>query len=430
MMKVNYWVLYSLFGIAFTFAACVNDGKDLSLPTDLEEKTAELNIPADFGWIVTRGVTLEVNAPEESVLWVYADADCSESSLKAKLSVSPEQVTRVTVDIPTANNVLYLEYPISATETKVVKVDLAEVIPSSRAAKEETILPVGENMLYGMYHFEVGKDEKGLAVIINSGTLVFEDSWPDLGDYDFNDLVADYFIATHVSTGNEAQYQNERIDVSVTIRAIGGNLPSKLGLTFTGNIYGQLLQRHIADFEDVTQNGLTVKLADNDQGDVAPVFLIEGLKELKNGKDFYNTEEHNVQEAATVNFSIYTKKGGSAEASTGFTQASSVINQDLFLVTTRNREIHLRGYQPTSLYTAYTTDAATSKDIVMNPDMAYSTDKNLVWGMKVIKDFQFPLEKVDINKAYKGFKAWIESNGDDFYANWYKNPVTGQVATW
>ena len=50
--------------------------------------------------------------------------------------------------------------------------------------------------------------------------------------------------------------------------------------------------------------------------------------------------------------------------------------------------------------------------------------------MKVIKDFQFPLEKVDINKAYKGFKAWIESNGDDFYANWYKNPVTGQVATW
>lgn len=66
----------------------------------------------------------------------------------------------------------------------------------------------------------------------------------------------------------------------------------------------------------------------------------------------------------------------------------------------------------------------------MNPDMAYSTDKNLVWGMKVIKDFQFPLEKVDINKAYKGFKAWVESNGDDFYANWYKNPVTGQVATW
>lgn len=121
MMKVNYWVLYSLFGIAFTFTACVNDGKDLSLPTDLEEKTAELNIPADFGWIVTRGVTLEVNAPEESVLWVYADADCSESSLKAKLSVFPEQVTRVTVDIPTANNVLYLEYPISATETKVVK---------------------------------------------------------------------------------------------------------------------------------------------------------------------------------------------------------------------------------------------------------------------------------------------------------------------
>lgn len=430
MMKVNYWVLYSLFGAAFAFSACVNDDKDLSLPIDPEEKTADLNVPADFDWTVTRGVTLEVNAPEESVLWVYADADCSESSLKAKLFVSPGQVMRVTVDIPTANNVLYLKYPISATETKVVKVNLVEATPSSRAAKGESILPVGENMLYGMYHFEVGKDEKGLAVVINSGTLVFEDSWPDLGDYDFNDLVADYSVATHVSTGSEAQYQNERIDVSITIRAIGGNLPSKLGLTFVGNTYGQLLQRHIADFEDVTQNGLTVKLANSGQDDVTPVFLIEGLKELKNGENFYNTEEYNAREAATVNFSIYTKKGGSAEASAGFSQASSVINQDLFLVTTRNREIHLRGYQPTSLYTAYASDAATSKDIVMNSDIAYSTDKNLVWGMKVIKDFQFPLEKIDINKAYKGFKTWVESNGDDFYANWYKNPIAGQVATW
>ena len=124
--------------------------------------------------------------------------------------------------------------------------------------------------------------------------------------------------------------------------------------------------------------------------------------------------------------------GGNQESNKRFVQASYAYNQDFFLVTYSKREIHLRGYEATPLYSSYEVDAAKSKDAVMSTDKAYSTDKNFVWGMKVIHDFHFPLEKVDIRQAYAPYFAkWVESNGYD-YENWFKyymdNP--GLSASW
>ena len=124
--------------------------------------------------------------------------------------------------------------------------------------------------------------------------------------------------------------------------------------------------------------------------------------------------------------------GGSQESNKRFVQASNAYNQDFFLVTYSKREIHLRGYEATPLYSSYEVDAAKSKDAVMSPDKTYSTDKNFVWGMKVVSDFHFPLEKVDIRQAYApNFAKWVESNGTQL-DNWFKyvweNP--GTKASW
>ena len=367
---------------------------------------------------------------------IYTEAECSDKSLVAELPVGPENVIEGSVDVPTSIDYLYVKYPTGESTTAISKVKIQQKATAIRATDDnQGYLSIGTDQLLGMAAITIGSDEHQLRKYITSGNVIFEDSWPDFADYDFNDLVADYKITSYTAN-NERQYPYERIEVSVTIRAIGGSAPDKLGLRFLGDESGSLLQRHIGKYTglDKSVNGLTARLANPNQPDSAPIFYIEGLKQLKkNGSIYYNTEQQDDKNLTTINFGIYANEvGGSQESNKRFVQASNAYNQDFFLVTYSKREIHLRGYEATPLYSSYEVDAAKSKDAVMSPDKTYSTDKNFVWGMKVVSDFHFPLEKVDIRQAYApNFAKWVESNGTQL-DNWFKyvweNP--GTKASW
>lgn len=436
MATIKKWTLYSLMGVTILCAACVDNDKDYSEPDNSQRNTLDLDIPSDFTWNTSRTVKLEVTAPVASVVSIYTEAECSDKSLVAELPVGPENVVDGSVDVPASIEYLYVKYPTGESTTAISKVKIQKKDSAIRDRDfNGDYLSVGTDQLLGMAAITTGSDEHKLRKYVTSGSVIFEDSWPDLADYDFNDLVVGYTISSYTAN-NEEQYPYERIEVSVTIRAIGGSAPDKLGLRFLGDESGSLLQRHIGKYTglDKSVNGLTARLANPNQPDSAPIFYIEGLKQLKkNGSIYYNTEQQDDKNLTTITFGIYANEvGGSQESNKRFVQASYAYNQDFFLVTYSKREIHLRGYEATPLYSSYEVDAAKSKDAVMSTDKAYSTDKNFVWGMKVIHDFHFPLEKVDIRQAYAPYFAkWVESNGYD-YENWFKyymdNP--GLSASW
>lgn len=426
---IKNYMLYSVLGTAFTLTACVDNDKDISIPTDPTVKTVDLKVPADFPWSVTDRVKLEVNSPISSVISVYSDAKCADASLLATLPVKGGELTEMELDIPVACQTIYVKYPIGETTTAVSKVDV-KTMSATRAGGMRKV-SVTSDKLQGVYEStQGGTDEHGLIMVITSGTVLFEDNWPNLGDYDFNDLVADYRIETHFSPGDKEQYKYEHINVSVSIRAIGGHYPAKLGLQFLGTLHQKNIQRY-EGLNVTTAEGLKVKLANPNEMDKAPIFYIEGVNALKNkGEMFYNTQKQDAQTVATVSFSMYTSLENDYDASTAFVQAASAINQDFFLVTTAGREIHLRGYKPTALYTTYNEDVTVAKDAFMSSDNAYATDKNLVWGMKVVSGFQFPLEEKDIRKVYNpNFAKWVESDGNEA-TNWYEQPNAELVATW
>lgn len=435
MKLANKWTLHSLLGATLICAACVDSDKDFSQSSESEQTTLELKVPNDFPWSTTRSVNVKVDAPVTSIVSFYTEAGCPDESLVAEIPVSSGKVTEVEIDVPAYCKSIYVKYPTGESTTSEVEVKIQEETSNTRAINNLGNVNVGADKLLGMYEMSIGNDPQGLSIYVTSGSVVFEDNWPNLGDYDFNDLVADYRIETHISAGSDEQYPYERIEVSVTIRAIGGYLPEKLGLRFMGNKFGRLLQRYIGKYTglDKPVNGLTVKLANPNQPDSEPIFYIEGLKQLRNGADFYNTEKKDDANLTTVTFGMYADGlKNNLDASKGFSQAAYAVNQDFFLVTAGKREIHLRGYEPTAFYTSYAEEAASSRDAIMSSNMKYSTDKNFVWGMKVVKDFHFPLEKKDICQAYKPYFAqWVESNGgesDNWFKYWTKNP--GFTATW
>lgn len=424
MRKMN-CMMYLLLGATITLTSCVNDDKNLAQ----QEKTTGLNVPADFAWQTTRGVKLTFNeSPVDTRLSIYTDSSCNEESLVGALNITSGESNSITVDVPESAKELYVKYPTQEGSDNFT-VSLSGAKTRANNIINEYVCPLKD--VQGLYHYEGGSDDQRLGLYITSGTVVFEDNWPTLGDYDFNDLVADYRIESHISLGDQSgeQYKYERMEVSVTFRAVGGYHPDKLGLQFIGNDvkpFYRLRNRHIASIEglNVTTRGITVKRV-NDNAEDYPVFVFEGLSSLRNGKDYYNTEKVDDTDLVTVSFTMHFNLYKKREESIALTQAVSAFNQDFFLITNEGREIHLKGYEPSALYTKYNEDLKQA-NAEAEGSTYYCTDKNFVWGMKLLRNFSYPKEKTDISEAYPSFKNWVESNAEES-PEWYKSPVAGKV---
>jgi len=94
-------------------------------------------------------------------------------------------------------------------------------------------------------------------------------------------------------------------------------------------------------------------------------------------------------------------------------------NPFLFVNGQREVEVHLINHTPTNLadVSLFGTDADDS-----NPSEGryYKTSNNLPWGMNIVESLKYPVEKVEIIKAYNHFKEWAESSGQS-YPDWYKD---------
>lgn len=415
--------MYLLLGATLTLTSCIDDEKDHSQPG---EKTTDLQVPADFDWQTTRSVKLTfTGSPVDTRLSIYADASCSEDSQVAALNITKESKDSISVDVPNSAGELYVKYP---TEKDYNTFTLPLTDAHTRASQiEEFVIPLAD--VQGLYQFEASTDADKLSVYTTYGTLIFEDNWPALGDYDFNDLVANYKIESHISLGYAEQYKYERINVYVTFRAVGGYHPSKLGLQFLGmdnKPFSRLRNKHISSIDglDVTTKGITVKL-ENKGPEEFPIFVFEGLNSLRKGENYYNTEKVDDTDLVTVAFTLHFNLENRLGAASAVAQAALANNQDFFLITNEGREIHLKGYEPSALYKNYEDDL-NQANAEQPGNTTYCTDQNLVWAMKLPWAFSHPKEKMDIVEAYTNFKGWVESNGTN-HKNWYKSPAAGKV---
>lgn len=183
-----------------TLAACLvccygltscNDAKDLYQG---DTHTTDLVIPDGFEWNNFEDVTLSISAPVTSRVEVYTDESCSEENLIAGLYIIAGEDNSVELNIPATCKQLYVKYP-TASGKKVAGVGVAT---SSRAVTGTITLP-------DLSEYDGGDDPtiNGLSYMINKGTAVFEDNWPNTGDYDFNDAGVDYAVTSYISMGTK-----------------------------------------------------------------------------------------------------------------------------------------------------------------------------------------------------------------------------------
>lgn len=424
-MKAMRWIIYSMLSVAFALSSCVDNDKDLSQPKE-PEQTTDLIIPDGTDWTSTRSVNLSIISPVKAIVNVYTEEGGKDESLVATLPVSQE-VTSITVDVAKSSKTIYIEYP-TATGKSMLTAPLGAV------TRADMTVTLPENVSGDEFE---DMDEQTAMLIFYSptksrmGTLMFEDSWPDLGDYDFNDFVSWYHLTVRCPFGPEViDAANAGITVRLQVRAMGGILPYRLGLQLD-----KMPAKYISEII-ATQESDVLRLELQNKGESTPaVFILTGLDQLKatsaSPKQYYNTENDykvSQDELITIEYQIKVNTMNDVAAYLALKDSEISTTHNFFLQLKENggREIHLRGYEPTHYYKArYEDDAVKGKEEMKN-GLYYCSNDNFVWGLKVPDAIAHAREKIDFMKAYPKFRNWVTHPTNWEYENWFKIANTDQ----
>lgn len=223
-----------------------------------------------------------------------------------------------------------------------------------------------------------------------NGTLAFEDLWPSLGDFDFNDLVLEY----NFNQIANAQNMISSLEATFTVKNIGGSFKNGFGFVLPINpskvksVENQVLN---AGYAKVSSNG-------TESGQINSVIFVIENAQVKVGTKI----------PIVINFTtpISTNELGGVPYNPFI-----VVNGD------RTKEVHLADMVPTDLGKTF---------LGQNDDYSnalagryYKTNRNLPWALNIFDTFAPSSEKVSIDKTYSRFISWANSGGTKDL-DWYK----------
>jgi len=249
-----------------------------------------------------------------------------------------------------------------------------------------------------------------------SGTLAFEDLWPEQGDYDMNDIVVDYII-NQVTNGENKVVQ---IEGKFVLRAMGAGYRNGFGIQLpvlpaavSGVSGSHLTEGYIANAANGTEAGQSM----------ATIIVFDNgytLLPHPNNDPFtgVNTSPgciYVTPDTLTVNIALTAPVALNEMGMPPY-------NPFIIVNKTRGREVHLINHAPTDL--ADLSLFGTAEDN-SNPGMGryYVTTNNLPWAFNVIDKFDYPYEKKPIIKGYLKFVPWSLSSGSSYY-DWFQ-PLEG-----
>ncbi|MEG0807406.1 MAG: LruC domain-containing protein [Alistipes sp.] len=422
-----------LLAASFTLTACVDDASDVAKVAE-GNKVTDLKVPSEFDWKTTGAVTCNITSSKSTLVTVATSA--TEEPFASFYAGGTADA--VQLSMPLAVKTLFVSYK---TATGVSTPKAVPVINKAItfAVGSDSAAPAPASV--GTRAFgDIDMDREDGVVYIPAkkngwGTMLFEDLWPSYGDYDFNDMVANYKMQLYVDSNNQV----EAMMVGVRIKAIGGSLPNDLYLQMTGSVTSDKIGDII--LQAPTTKGATMENVPSiDPKKNRAFFLFAGMRDNKNkpaGSHFLNTErgkeiadDQMVELCAVVYFTeLIPLKKFTFTAPDFFIMRKDKADK-LF-------EIHCREYEPVfkDAYKQALTDAnkpepklwySSSDEPVWNEHGTIMANKNLVWGLNIPTDIRHAYEKQDFMVAYPEFKGWVESNGVQ-NLDWYKHGVKSEL---
>jgi LruC domain-containing protein len=246
------------------------------------------------------------------------------------------------------------------------------------------------------------------------GSFAFEDRWPEIGDYDFNDLVVDYQFKHTLNAANQVT----EISPKFKFIAIGGGHTSGFGFSMditpdkvtsvSGNRIGTLIKSNPNGTEAGQQKAVFIVTDDTKK-------LFNTIESVNTRGDLISRKPVELQLTIKLTQPLASSALGSAPYNPFL-----IIDTYNPLITNgggRDREVHLPGYAPTNLINTRFFGTA---DDNSNPTTGYFKSKtDLPWAIHTPETFAYPREKFDIRSAYLKFSDWSKSSGSNF-PDWFR----------
>jgi LruC domain-containing protein len=272
-----------------------------------------------------------------------------------------------------------------------------------------------------------GEVEDYRVLVTNSGNsqiqdtpyyIAFEDSWPEEGDYDMNDVV----MLQNSSILLTDAFEIKQIEFQGELKALGADyhngfaiqldniLPSNVNVNLVHFEINGVIQE-VSAIEEGT-NYLVIKITDDLQNHIQ---LTESCKYYKTVKGCTNSSL--MTYSVTVPFITPITQGEFPQAPYNpfiFAQ-DATYHGDLFFHPGRGLEIHLKNKIPTSK--ADVSKFGVADDATQaSSDYYYQTSSGLPWALAInpgsIEEWKHPSERVDLLQAYPDFQIFVESNGN------------------
>ena len=414
------------------------------------------------------GTVDPVNA--STLVNVYSDKSASEASLLVG-DVLVKDSRTLTLNVPAACEKVYMKYnTVSGTEaTKEFALS-----PVSRGVDQSTGFNFETNRLASVTLAlpedavqPTNETDQGYLFYHNTGVVMFEDGWPiqldSWYDEDFNDVVFEYDLKVtecHSQQMMETVGGKEELLLTLDVRAVGGIYPTVLGVVLDGlkSEYvdritaslvlkgGQGTMTDLAKEELSTKNIVKVEnknwnwsndtrkeprfailTVDKAQG---TVITLDGLTSLMdNNQDMFQVTQGKVREGLPMlraEVRLIGKEGlTGAERDAQLAAFRELIldtnRQNFFIKVNGGKEIHMRGYAPTSAYKAEY-EALVAGDTTLDANVYYSNTKGSTWGVKLPVGTRHAYERVPFREAYPDFTKWVDSKGAS-NQKWYENFV-------
>lgn len=243
-------------------------------------------------------------------------------------------------------------------------------------------------------------------------SLLYEDLWPDKGDFDFNDLVLDYKITTVTNANNLVK----DLQIDLKLKAVGGLLQKGFALSLPisasniQNVSGQQLSTN--QTFDLTANGVedfgstSIVPFFNDAHALLPPQNSSGVSNVIEGDPVVPPVEF--EYTITLNSPINSGILGSQPF-----DFFMVVDQD------RSKEVHLKGKPNVSpSVTANFGQGDDASDPSSN--QFYQTASGLPWALNISEKIPHPIENADFSNAYPLFSSWAESDGQE-NIDWFQD---------
>ncbi|MEX2511898.1 MAG: LruC domain-containing protein [Cyclobacteriaceae bacterium] len=253
------------------------------------------------------------------------------------------------------------------------------------------------------------------------GTLMFEDLWPAIGDYDFNDLVMDY----RINRVTDAEGEIVEIVIELLTRAAGAGYQNGFGISFTGldpdrvlGVEGTKIKS--GSIHHFMENGLE---AGPKYATVIPFDHVHNVLTHPGGGSLgINTDpKAPIQDPSLQKIIVTLKREGkAADGGVTYLEEVGMHNFNPFLISNQQRgmEIHLPGKEPTALADPSIFGTKNDGSLVGEQNYYRSIENGMPWGLNVTKSIPYMINKVGYHKGYLKFYDWVVSGGKSF-EDWY-----------